>query len=60
MMGAANAQTQASFVIREDRFGRIFPGLPPFAAPTPQLAAAMMEIGKPGGMMDAKDALDRR
>jgi hypothetical protein len=60
-MGAARAgtpQTQA-FVIREDRFGRMFPGLPPFATPSPQLTAALMEVAKPQGIMDAKDPLDR-
>jgi hypothetical protein len=45
------------FVIREDRFGRIFPDLPPFATPSPALEAAMRDIGKPGGMLDAKDDL---
>ncbi len=45
------------FVIREDRFGRIFPDLPPFATPSPGLEAAMRDIGKPGGMLDAKDDL---
>src|SRR6266550_1358934 len=45
------------FVIREDRFGRIFPGLPPFATPSPRLEAALRDIGKPGGLLDAKDDL---
>jgi hypothetical protein len=57
MSGAAQAQT--AFVIREDRFGRIFPNLPAFARPSPQLTAALLEIGKPGGMMDAKDPLEK-
>jgi hypothetical protein len=59
MAGAANAQTANAFTIREDRFGRIFPDLPPFATPSPALTAALTEIGKPGGMMDAKDQLDQ-
>ena len=58
LMGKAQAQS-AAFVIREDRFGRIFPRLPPFAATSPQLAAALTDIGKPGGVMDAKDPLER-
>ena len=33
--------------------------LPPFAEPSPRLTAALLEIGKPGGILDAKDALDR-
>jgi hypothetical protein len=46
------------FVIREDRFGRMFAGLEPFyAEPTPRLLAALREMGEPGGMMDAGDDL---
>ncbi len=41
------------------RFGRMFPSLPSFAQPTPQVIAAMNEIGKPGGILDAKDDLAR-
>jgi hypothetical protein len=47
------------FVIAEDRFGRIFPQLPPFAESSSKLEAALLEIGKSGGILDAKDALDR-
>ncbi len=39
------------------RFGRLFAGLPPFASDTPQIREALLDIGKPGGMMDAKDDL---
>jgi hypothetical protein len=35
-------------------FGRIF-YLPPFALPTPDITAALMELGKPGGLLDARD-----
>src|SRR5215475_11681149 len=46
------------FVIREDRFGRIFPNLPPFFEEvTPQLLDALREVGAPGGMLDAGDDL---
>jgi hypothetical protein len=48
---------QRRFVIREDRFGRIFPNLPPFATPSPALDAALRDIGKPGGILDANDNL---
>ncbi|MGL5878626.1 MAG: peroxidase family protein [Xenococcaceae cyanobacterium] len=41
----------------QGKFGRIFPTLPPFAADTPTLRAALKEIGKLGGIMDAKDRL---
>ena len=41
---------------RSDRFSRMF-DLPSFAEPTPQIQAALMELGAPGGLMDAKDPL---
>ena len=39
------------------RFGRMFGELPPFAADTPQIRAALMEIGQLAGIMDAQDDL---
>ena len=50
------------FVIREDRFGRIFPTLPAFdshitADKRDAFTAALRDIGRPGGMLDAQDAL---
>ena len=57
----AQAQSAASsqFVrLREDRFGRMFPNLPPFfRSNTAALRAALREIGRPGGIMDANDFL---
>ena len=47
------------FVLQEDRFGRLFPELPPFAAASPELEAALLELGKPGGLLDAQDDLAR-
>ena len=41
---------------RTDRFGRIF-RLPPFAEASPGVEAALIELGKPGGLLDAKDPL---
>ena len=41
---------------RPDRFSRIF-NLPPFADATPQVQAALIEMGAPGGLMDARDPL---
>ncbi|MEP7056117.1 MAG: heme peroxidase family protein, partial [Actinomycetota bacterium] len=38
-------------------FGRLFPSLPPFAIDSPQLRAALLDIGRLGGMLDAKDDL---
>ncbi|MBP2322217.1 hypothetical protein JOF56_002602 [Kibdelosporangium banguiense] len=37
-------------------FGRIFQ-LPPFAQPSQRVLEALRELGKPGGLMDAKDPL---
>jgi Animal haem peroxidase len=37
-------------------FGRMF-DLPPFAADSPRLRAALLKIGEPGGPLDAKDNL---
>ena len=40
----------------QGRFGRMFPALEPFAADTPTMRAALMEIGKKGGIIDAQDS----
>jgi Animal haem peroxidase len=48
---------QRRFVIQEDRFGRIFPDLPAFAEPSRQLFETLIELGKPEGILDAKDNL---
>src|SRR5436189_6943 len=40
-----------------ENFGRIFPSLPPFAPATDVVRAALMDIGKPGGILDANDNL---
>jgi hypothetical protein len=50
-------RTLASLGTRSDRFSRIFPGLRPFAEPSSALERALLEIGAPGGVMDAKDPL---
>ncbi len=39
-------------------FSRMF-SLPSFAAQTPELVAALLELGRPGGILDANDPLDR-
>jgi hypothetical protein len=41
---------------RADHFGRIF-RLPPFAEQSPKVEAALVELGKPGGLLDADDPL---
>jgi Animal haem peroxidase len=39
------------------RFGRLFPSLRPFARPTDAVREALLEVGMPGGIMDARDDL---
>jgi hypothetical protein len=38
-------------------FGRMFPDLPPFAEPSDALVAALVDIARPGGLLDARDDL---
>ena len=38
-------------------FGRIFPGHPPLAEANDTVRGALLEVGKPGGIMDADDRL---
>jgi hypothetical protein len=38
-------------------FGRIFQNLPPFAPATDTVRSALLEVGMPGGIMDANDDL---
>jgi Animal haem peroxidase len=38
-------------------FGRIFPNLPPFAEANDTVRAALIEVGKQGGMLDGQDDL---
>src|SRR5689334_8262875 len=40
-----------------DRFGRIFPDLPPFVPADDRRRAALIDLGKPGGLLDANDNL---
>ena len=61
-LGHAHARRRRPrrFVIREDRFGRMFPSLGPFFNDvSPRLLGALREMGEPGGLMDARDALDQ-
>jgi heme peroxidase len=62
---SATAQVRGQrFVLKEDRFGRIFPTLPPFdshiaADKRDAFTAALRDIGRPGGMLDAHDDLGK-
>ncbi len=39
----------------QGRFGRMFATLPPFLPDTPQVRQALIELGKPSGVMDPQD-----
>lgn len=54
----AYAQPAAGQAAGSDHFGRIFE-LPAFAAPAAEVSAALVELGRPGGLLDAKDPLER-
>jgi hypothetical protein len=57
LLGVQNALAQR-FVLREDKFGRMFPQLDPFfRRASADLNAALLEIGKRGGILDAQDDL---
>ncbi len=38
-----------------DRFGRMFDNMRPFAEPTDEVREALVELGRPGGILDAND-----
>jgi hypothetical protein len=60
--GAAAARGRAANQLGAPKspedFGRIFPKLKPFAEANDTVRAALVEVGKPGGIMDAGDRLD--
>jgi hypothetical protein len=56
-LGAAHAAPPADST-RPGRFGVMF-RRPPFAPPTDEVRAALLELGAPGGILDAKDVLER-
>lgn len=41
------------------KFGRLFPSLPPFAQDTKKVRDALLDMGKKGGIMDAKDDMSK-
>jgi hypothetical protein len=52
MPPARDASSQATTT-----FGRMFPDLPPFAEASEGLRAAFVDMGRPGGILDAEDDL---
>jgi hypothetical protein len=43
----------------QGKFGRIFPSLPSFAPDNPKVREALKDMGKKGGIMDAKDDMTK-
>lgn len=52
----AVSEAHAEDTTLPDHFGRMF-NLPPFAPPTDAVRTALLELGKPGGILDANDNL---
>ncbi|WP_339383872.1 peroxidase family protein [Fortiea sp. LEGE XX443] len=50
-------QAQSVDITLPGRFGRMFNNLPAFALPTDTVRGALIEMGKAGGILDAKDNL---
>jgi hypothetical protein len=55
----AVAARSATVATAPTTFGRLFPTLPPFAPATDSVRAALADIGKPGGLLDAQDDLSK-
>jgi hypothetical protein len=56
--GTALAGQPADAATPANRFGRMFPDLPPFVAADNRSRAALTDLGRPGGLLDARDPLD--
>jgi Animal haem peroxidase len=56
---AAAHDARAYSAINHNHFTRIFPKLRSFASQDARVEAALRDIGKPGGLLDARDALDK-
>src|SRR5687767_7763165 len=54
---AAGTGAPTTLATPADRFGRIFPELPPFIQADDRRRAALIDMGKPGGILDARDNL---
>jgi len=59
MAPRAVAARSATVSTSPTTFGRIFPNLPPFASATDAVRAALADLGKPGGLLDANDDLSK-
>jgi len=54
--GRAAASASAG-VVNTSSFTRLFPELPTFSGQSPKVEAALKELGRPGGLLDANDPL---
>jgi hypothetical protein len=54
----ASGQQPDASATSSDHFGRMFNNLPPFAPQNAKVTEALIELGKPGGLMDADDNLE--
>jgi Animal haem peroxidase len=59
MASAAQQRAEGYRAINRNHFTRLFPDLPIFASQSPKVEAAMKDLGKPGGLLDARDPLDK-
>jgi hypothetical protein len=57
--GATARAAGGTSVVATDRFGRLFPTLGTFAPESPAVTAALTEMGKRGGLLDANDDLSK-
>ncbi|MDQ4132196.1 MAG: heme peroxidase family protein [Actinomycetota bacterium] len=57
LRGGAGVALAEPYRVFSPNFGRMFPRLPPFAAPSPALTEALIDFGRPGGFLDAHDDL---
>ncbi len=55
----AQAARSATVATGPTTFGRMFPKLPPFAGASDAVRAALADLGKPGGLLDANDDLSK-
>ena len=55
----AQAARTATVATSPTTFGRLFPGLPPFAPATERVKDALRALGAPGGPLDANDDLSK-
>ena len=56
-MGTGGTRNQP-LQVPADRFGRMFPQFGPFIPADDRRRAALMDVGRPGGIMDANDPLE--